>query len=85
MREVWFGGREVRRSRSERIGRELGKDMEVTKNRCMRESAVSRAKVERLMNNFTITVSVIWKYFHRSDILQQGRKCHRACRLLICL
>lgn len=59
--------------------------MEVTKNRCMRESAVRGAKVERLMNNFTITVSVIWKYFHRSDILQQGRKCQQARWLLICL
>jgi len=49
----------------------------------MRGSAVGRAKVERLMNNFAITVLVIWRYFHRCDILGHQRKCHCAGFLLI--
>ena len=59
--------------------------MDVTKRRrCLRGCSVRRAKVESLMNNFTITVWVIWKYFHRSDIFRHWRKCHCACWLLIC-
>lgn len=49
--------REVRRRRGGRVGREKRKDMDVTKiRRCLRGCSVRRAKVESLMNNFTITV-----------------------------
>lgn len=51
--------------------------------RRMRGSAVGRAKAERLMNNFAITLLVIWRYFHCNDILGHQKKCHCACLLLI--
>lgn len=53
--------RVVRKKRGGSIRRELRKDMEVTikTGKCTRGSAVRRPKVERLMNNFTITVRVI--------------------------